>query len=330
MKKYLVIFCLFALGMTLPAYDGQAQAVQSAAQTRTPLPTRTPTHTRTPIPSRTPRPTKTLTPKPTLALNKYTVVKRGGFAFQYQPPAGYEMTVRDAQVDILDKTGAVAISLMGVTSTSDVESPEAMMGITLASFAKPNGEGAEILKSYFITIDGVKGLAVDFVGALGGMSVQGQVVIAVIARNQYLFGLGFGMTSSDTNRWTGEGLRIFTALINSIRFMPPDRVATPGGGTCKIATDDTYGYTQENPIKVGGGALGGPPREEAYLDNLLGPNGEKLTYQRHGSFSFGGTILDIYEISGLKEPVTLYVDEYTFTEPQAPVGFTCQGAFPLD
>jgi hypothetical protein len=326
--------------MALPAYDGQAQAGQSVdqflaaalnlAQTRTPVPTRTPTLTRTPIPSRTPRPTRTPTQKPTLALDKYKVLKRGGFAFQYQPPNGYKMTVRDAQVDILDKTGTIVISIMGVTSTSDVESPEAMMGITLAAFTKANGQRAEIKKSYFITIDGAQGLAVDFVGALNGMPIQGQVVIAVIARNQYLFGLGFGMTSFNINRWAGEGFRVFNALINSIRFIPPDRVATPGGGTCKISTDETYGYTQENPIKVGGGALGGPPREEAYLDNLLGPNGEKLTYERQGSLSFGDTILDIYQMSGLKEPVTLYVDEYSFTEPLAPVGFTCLGAFPLD
>lgn len=98
---------------------------------------------------------------------------------------------------------------------------------------------------------------------------------------------------------------------------------------CVISTDPTYGYTQENPIKVGGGDFGGPPRERAYLDNLCGPNGEKISYDRGGSLPFGDTILDVFEITGVKKAVALYIDEYTYMEPQAPVGFTCASAFPL-
>jgi hypothetical protein len=38
-------------------------------------------------------------------------------------------------------------------------------------------------------------------------------------------------------------------------------------------------------------------------------------------------ILDAYVISGLDQPVTLYIDIYSFEELQAPVGFTCLGPF---
>lgn len=100
-------------------------------------------------------------------------------------------------------------------------------------------------------------------------------------------------------------------------------------GECVISIDHTYGYTQENPIKVGGGDFDGPPRERAFLDNLLGPNGERVSYERTGSFSFEDTILDIFDITGLSKQVTLYVDEYSYSEPQAPVGFTCLSVFPL-
>jgi len=48
-----------------------------------------------------------------------------------------------------------------------------------------------------------------------------------------------------------------------------------------------------------------------------------------GSFSFGNTILDAFEITVAGKKVTIYIDEYAYTEPQAPVGFTCVGAFPL-
>lgn len=100
-------------------------------------------------------------------------------------------------------------------------------------------------------------------------------------------------------------------------------------GKCIISTDSTYGYTQGNPIKVGGGDFGGPPRERAFLDNLLGPNGEKITYELTESFNFGDTILDTFEITSLQNKVTLYIDEYSYTEPQAPLGFTCLSNFPL-
>jgi hypothetical protein len=111
-------------------------------------------------------------------------------------------------------------------------------------------------------------------------------------------------------------------------FTPAE--SNPAGEACIISTDKAYGYTQENPIKVGGDDFGGPPRERAYLDNLAGPNGEPISYNRTGSLDFGDTILDAYIITGLATDVTLYIDEYSFTEPQAPVGFTCVGAFTLD
>ncbi|MCI0628043.1 MAG: hypothetical protein L0387_41385 [Acidobacteria bacterium] len=65
------------------------------------------------------------------------------------------------------------------------------------------------------------------------------------------------------------------------------------------------------------------------MDNLLGPNGETITYERTGSLPFGDTILDAYEIRGLGKPITLYLDEYNYTEPQAPAGLTCAAAFSL-
>lgn len=98
---------------------------------------------------------------------------------------------------------------------------------------------------------------------------------------------------------------------------------------CLISTDSTYGYTEENPIRVGGDFMDGPKRERAYLDNLLGPNGEGVSYVRNGSIPSGDVILDIYGVTVAGKTLTLYIDMYGFTEPQAPVGFTCVGAFPL-
>jgi hypothetical protein len=126
-----------------------------------------------------------------------------------------------------------------------------------------------------------------------------------------------------------NSLAFFTILVLGLVFATQGGFAQHTSTACIVSTDVSYGYTKENPVKVGGGAMDGPPREHAYLRNLLGPKGEKISYKRLRHVVFGGTILDIYEIKGLKETVTLYIDEYSYTEPKAPVGFTCVSAFPL-
>lgn len=122
--------------------------------------------------------------------------------------------------------------------------------------------------------------------------------------------------------WRDEHKPIFEAFLETVKFVD----AT---GSCTISADTAYGYTESNPIQIGGGAFDGPSRERAYLDNLLGPNGESLSYERQGSVGTDTTILDIYIITGSGINETLYLDEYNYSKPQAPVGFTCKGAFPL-
>ena len=109
---------------------------------------------------------------------------------------------------------------------------------------------------------------------------------------------------------------------------------------CPVADNDTYGYTRDQPVQVGGGAMYAAARERRYLDNLRGPEGQLLQYKRRGSgpaSTNSTTILDIYEITyeGLEKPVTLYLDAYHFNPPRAPRGFSCATAFnvgapPLD
>lgn len=108
---------------------------------------------------------------------------------------------------------------------------------------------------------------------------------------------------------------------------PTSTKPAQSGGVCPISTDETYGYTLENPIRVGGDFFTGVQRERAYLDNLRGPNGEILTYDRHGSTPGIDSILDIYEMYGLAKRIILYVDLYKFEELMAPVGLTCAEEF---
>ena len=101
----------------------------------------------------------------------------------------------------------------------------------------------------------------------------------------------------------------------------------------EVSKDETYGYTQENPIMVGGVTTNeGPLNERRFLNALAGPNGESISYNRQGSCChfetengfMGGGLLDMYEVtwSGQKEAVILYINMYDPGELKAPVGFT--------
>jgi hypothetical protein len=102
---------------------------------------------------------------------------------------------------------------------------------------------------------------------------------------------------------------------------------------CATATSELYGRDKGTPVQVGGGAMYGPARERRYLDTLRGPEGQSIRYRRIGSLPApdGETILDAYETAydGLEKPITLYVDEYHFSDPVAPRGFTCGQPFAL-
>jgi hypothetical protein len=108
-----------------------------------------------------------------------------------------------------------------------------------------------------------------------------------------------------------------------------DTPLPPSNSPCAISTDPSYGYTQGNAIRVGGEFLQGPARSRAYLDNLLGPAGQAVSYVRNGSIPYEEIILDAYTLTYDGGSAILYIDIYTFTEPRAPVGFTCAGPFPL-
>ena len=117
-------------------------------------------------------------------------------------------------------------------------------------------------------------------------------------------------------------------------YSPPSFINDQTFALSEIAVDETYGYTQKNPIKVGGAKeSSGPLNERRFLNALLGPNGEAVTYNRRGSccafetpngFINNTGLLDIYEVKyeGLDKPITLYLNMYDPGELKAPKGFT--------
>lgn len=100
-----------------------------------------------------------------------------------------------------------------------------------------------------------------------------------------------------------------------------------------LATDSTYGYTPENPIKVGGIKEEQKNQNQLrYLERLRGPKGEKVVFERRGSCCahdnpngfMGRGLLDQYEVryAGREGSIILYLSLYDYDDPKIPVGFS--------
>lgn len=102
-----------------------------------------------------------------------------------------------------------------------------------------------------------------------------------------------------------------------------------------LSKDNTYGFSSDNPIKVGTGLKGGAANQRAFLNLLLDKNGNPVNYKRLGSccdyksehgFIGGIAKLDIYEITylnkkGKEKKTKLYLSFYDYEEPMIPIGF---------
>ena len=100
----------------------------------------------------------------------------------------------------------------------------------------------------------------------------------------------------------------------------------------EISTDPSYGFTEKNPIKVGGvEAKQGPVNERRFLNALAGPNGEPISYYRAGSCChfktpnglMGSGLLDRYRVTweGSKDTLSIFINMYDYGTLQAPKGF---------
>lgn len=102
----------------------------------------------------------------------------------------------------------------------------------------------------------------------------------------------------------------------------------------KISKDKTYGFSGDNPIKVGFGIKGGPANQRAFLNLLRDSKGNTISFARKGSCCdyksehglFGIATSDIYEIfylndKGEKKQTQLYISFYEYEEPMIPMGF---------
>ncbi|WP_210515398.1 hypothetical protein [Hymenobacter terricola] len=101
----------------------------------------------------------------------------------------------------------------------------------------------------------------------------------------------------------------------------------------ETSKDETYGFTANNPVRVGGGREAGARNQQRYLNALLGPHGEVIEYERQGSccaFKIPAEgidnegQLDVYSLTwkGRKEPLKLYLNMYEDGPLAAPMGLS--------
>lgn len=289
------------------------------APTQTHTPTITPTHTLTP--SQTPLPTGTPTADFLSELWEPQILNGGQFS--YQPVHGYNIEYSDYGLAIADEDHAIVIMIQSFTDMdTDAlidEFSRQMLDLVMGKMAAQY----QVIQSYPLKIDDKEGLAFEISGSTSNNSFMGMSVAVKQDTDRILYGLATGFEVEGEDHWNNEGKDLFNKIISSIKF-----IAT-SADACPVSTDSTYGFTQENAIKVGGDWFKGPEHERAYLDNLKGPNGEDVKYERLGSLGFGDIIQDEYQVSYNGKSVILYLDMYNFEELYAPVGFTCWGPFTI-
>lgn len=297
---------------------GATKTLPRLTSTATPAP---PTLTMTVIqPTNAPTQTRTFTSIPVL-LTEPVTVGIGGFSFR--PVQGYLMEINVAQTTLSDQSGNFLLSMSGITPPH-IQPIEDLLASFLGNVAGDAGN-FKASPPYPYSIGSLEGLAADIQGILFDRPFTGRVVVALPPYANVFYMMGIGLQDNGNDHWQLRGAAVFEAIAASIEFFEPTDSA------CPVSDDPTYGYTTQNPVRVGGGPFGGPAREKAYLDNLRGPNFEPVQYERIRSESYAETILDLYQVTypGQAEAAWLYLDEYTYQEPKAPRGFKCPQPFNL-
>ncbi len=133
-------------------------------------------------------------------------------------------------------------------------------------------------------------------------------------------------------------------LVLAAALAAPASAADPGSGAgsfCEAlreglpaSVDATYGYSSDNPVKLGGGGDKGTAQklQKLYLGLLLGPNGERVKTQ---SVGIGGAYrlpdkpevwanVEKYRLrsKGLRGDLFIYLSAYDYDTLRIPQGLT--------
>jgi len=94
---------------------------------------------------------------------------------------------------------------------------------------------------------------------------------------------------------------------------------------CVNAEDPAYGFSPENPVRIGYDPRVEGDDEHQCLPWLLGPQGETLKTELIEQISSSEELLCVVAVSyqGKEKPDIMYFDIYNYEQPLAPIGYSC-------
>jgi TolB protein len=96
-------------------------------------------------------------------------------------------------------------------------------------------------------------------------------------------------------------------------------------GVCVNSEDSSYGFSPENPIKIGFDPRDGGTTESACLPWLLGPQGQPIRTDLLEELRVDSGKICMVSVTyeGQETEDILYFDVFNFEQPRAPWGYTC-------
>lgn len=252
-------------------------------------------------------------------------VFQGGYSFT--APLECTVSIEGPSATLSSDSDSLLFSLIGLYDMSEDKDAATILDTMLSSLFSAEQSNLKKSDPISATVEGNEGIAYDFSGKFSASEVEGRAFVVKPSQDRYVFMLGMAMVGEQADLWQTSGKDLFNAILASLVIIPEEELTT--ADLCPISPDKDYGFLPENPIKVGGGLDSGLMRELAFLDNLLGPNGEEVTYERVGSIESPDSIVDEYKLTVGSQEFTLYLDEYSFGVINAPRGLGCMGAFPI-
>ena len=311
-----------AAGPTAVALLPTPTAAQPPPATEPPAATATPRATQPPLDNLLAKATPTETPSPTPTATAEAASEQqfswsGGYSFW--PPAGYEMQTNGGQTLFTGPEGV--LSLAGGPEQNSSRPPEQAMAEALGTINGSMGAALQAGSPFPVTVGGVSGIGVDLSGTTPQGAMLGRLVTLRPNPGQLFYAFGL----SPAELWTARDAARFQRLLRDVGFFP---LGSQFG--CPRSLDPTYGFTPDNPIRIGGGAAA-PQREAAYLGSLIVASGGAVPFQPAGTQAHGDRTLDVYTIPGAQagQPAALYFDPTVYESLFAPVGFGCVGAIPV-
>jgi hypothetical protein len=266
------------------------------------------------------------TPAPVEKTNSLLHYKnfQGGYEFSVAPETFVRITAGKTLIEY--PAAQARLNIVGARSMTSAYQPTEIMAMVLASLFD-NNTPLEVSNLQEMTVAGHPAIQQDFNGGSVEAAISGKVVVFKPSPTGFLLVLGSAPLVGEKPTFESNAQGLYEAFLKEVIVLPEAQLKD--AEVCPVAPESSYGTNPDTPIMLGGGAILGPARELAYLDNLLDQDGQFSTYRRIGALNISGKALDQVQLYLAGKQLTLYFDLENYELLFAPVGVQCMGKFPL-